>query len=112
MFYPKNISEKLGLDQVIETATTYCETEQGRQHYNRLKLGNDKSLCELQLNQTNELKTLLEKAELNLQIDLAFDIQKDKVQVQGFYYDEEIFGYIRDLLSTLQKALIFISSRA
>ena len=110
MFYPKNITEKLGLDQVIETAIAFCETEQARQHYSRLKLGNDKALCELQLNQTNEVKSLLEKGELNLLIDLAFDIQKDKAHVRGFHYDEEIFGFIRDLLHTLQKALSFFQS--
>lgn len=107
MFYPKTIAEKLGFDQVKEHVLQLCETERGKTHFTKLKCSSNKDLILLWLKQTEELRLILSKSELNFTLNLDFDLHEKSTHMAGFYYEVETIVEIKDLLHTLQKVQEF-----
>jgi DNA mismatch repair protein MutS2 len=111
VFYPKAISNKLGFDQVIEACYLLCETEKGKSHLTRLKCSNSEETILLWLNQTNELKEIVEQGELSFPLHIDFDLRAENAKVRGFYYEEETIGEVKDLLYTLQRIITYSENR-
>ncbi len=103
MFFPKNIAQKLGFDQVVEIGLEFCETDKGRVHFQKLKASNSQETILLLLNQTNEVRQIVEKGELAFPLAIDFDLQTDRALVKGFYYNEETIAEIKELLYVLQR---------
>lgn len=111
MFYPKNIGEKLGIDQVIDAALERCDTEAGKQHLLRVKCTGDKELIELWLNQTEEIRQITSKGELSLSLHIDFDLQVKTAQIEGFFYEIDTIQEIQDCLRSLQRIVTFSTDR-
>jgi DNA mismatch repair protein MutS2 len=103
MLYPKNISEKLGFDDVVEASLKCCESELGKQHFSRLKFSSKPDLVNLWLEQTNEVSIILSKGELPLSVSLDFDLQSKAARISGFFYEIEIVQNIQDVLRVLER---------
>ncbi|MGB1038705.1 MAG: endonuclease MutS2 [Bacteroidia bacterium] len=110
MFYPKSISEKLGFDQVLDSAKSHCQTERGLSHFDRIKCSSNSEQVELWLNQTNEIKEILSKGELPLSIEIDFDLKEGVANIDGFFYEIEVVQQIYDLLLVLQKVRTYVDS--
>ncbi len=111
MFYPKNISEKLGMHQVIDAALERCDTEAGRLHIQRVKCSGDTSLVNLWLEQTEEVCQITAKGELSLSLNIDFDLQVKTAQIEGFFYEIETIQQIQDCLRSLKRMVIFSQDR-
>ena len=111
MFYPKNFKEKLGLDQVIELAKEYCETSLSLRLFTHLKPSTNYDVILMHLEQTNEIKAIIEEGQLSFSMFLDFDLQKEKTRVEGFYYLEETIGAIKDVLYALRKCSDFFKEQ-
>jgi DNA mismatch repair protein MutS2 len=103
VFYPKSIAHKLGFDQVDEAARLHCQTLKGLAHFDRLKCSTNADVVKLWLNQTWEVKDILEKGELPVNLELDFDLQLERAKIDGFFYEIEIIQQIQDLLYSIKK---------
>lgn len=109
MLYPKSIEDKLGFDQVVERAKSFCQSRLGLAHFDRVKYSANRELVSLWLAQTAEIKELIEHGDLSLSIEVDFDLQREKANIKGFFYELETIQQIQDLLYVLQKVHIFIA---
>lgn len=103
MVYPKKIAEKLSFDQVVQAASDFCHTEKGLAHFDRIRFSSKPNLIHLWLNQTAELKEVLIQGNLNLQLDLDFDLQYESAHIEGFFYEIETILKIKDVITNLVK---------
>ncbi len=111
MLYPKNIAQKLSFDLVLAKAATFCDTRKGQEHFNRIKVSGNKDIVELWLNQTSEVKSILEQGELSFGLNLDFDLQDKAARAIGFFYEIEDILQIKDLLISLNRILSYLASK-
>ena len=111
MLYPKNIKEKLGIDQVLEATISRCETEAGRQHIHKVRCSGDREQITLWLEQTEELVNILSKGELSISFNVDFDLQSKTAQIEGFFYEIETIQQIQDFLRGLHRITTFSQER-
>ncbi|MDB4173803.1 Smr/MutS family protein [Bacteroidia bacterium] len=111
MLYPKNIKEKLGIDQVLEAAISRCETEAGRQHIHKVRCSGDREQITLWLEQTEELVNILSKGELSISFNVDFDLQSKTAQIEGFFYEIETIQQIQYFLRGLHRITTFSQER-
>ncbi|PCJ67425.1 MAG: hypothetical protein COA58_03645 [Bacteroidetes bacterium] len=111
MLFPKSITEKLGFDLVIEAARLHCQTKKGLAHFNRLKCSTNRDQVALWLNQTAEIKQILEKGELPLSLELDFDLHLETARIEGFFYEIETIQEIQDLLHAIKRVVDYNSTR-
>lgn len=111
MFYPKSIASKLGFDQVLEKVATYCETEKGLNHISRIKSSDNEDLIVMWLQQTNEVRQIIEKGDLSFSLALDFDLQEKAAKTIGFFYEIDSIKSIKDLLLVLQRVLDFLKDK-
>lgn len=109
MVFPKNIAQKLGFDIVLKEAVNRCESEKAKAISTRIKFTDNRDLLKIWLNQILELKNLLEKGWLNLNIAIDFDLFERESKAAGFFYETETIGYIKDVFITLQKVTTFLA---
>jgi len=111
LLYPKNIKEKLGIDQVLEATISRCETEAGRQHIHKVRCSGDREQITLWLEQTEELVNILSKGELSISFNVDFDLQSKTAQIEGFFYEIETIQQIQDFLRGLHRITTFSQER-
>jgi len=111
VFYPKNISEKLGMHHVIDAALERCDTEAGRLHMQRVKCSGDIDLIRLWLEQAEEVCQVTSKGELSLALNIDFDLHVKTAQIEGFFYEVETIQQIQDCLRSLQRIVFFSQGR-
>ncbi|MBR9859564.1 endonuclease MutS2 [bacterium] len=111
MFYPKNISEKLGFDQIIQLCEEACETEKGKNLLNRLRCSTDVDQVELWLKQTNEAISLLSESGSNFILHIDFDLQREAASAKGFFYETEQLVNFLDCLRGISSVQEFFKEK-
>ncbi len=111
MFYPKNISEKLGMDLVVSSTLDRCSTDAGREHVHKIKCSGDISLVGLWLEQTEEIRQILNKGELSISFYIDFDLCLKTAHIAGFFYEVETIQQIQDCLRALKRFVQFSEDR-
>lgn len=89
MIYPKNSADKLGFSQVILWTEENCSSLLGKKLIPTIKFEVEPKKILHQLRLVDELKQILEKGLLNLQLNIDIDLKEKLGSKEGFYYTEE-----------------------
>lgn len=89
MIYPKNSADKLGFSQVILWTEENCSSLLGKKLIPTIKFEVEPKKILHQLRLVDELKQILEKGLLNLQLHIDIDLKEKLGSKEGFYYTEE-----------------------
>lgn len=89
MIYPKNSADKLGFSQVILWTEENCSSLLGKKLIPTIKFEVEPKKILQQLRLVHELKQILEKGLLNLQLHIDIDLKEKLGSKEGFYYTEE-----------------------
>jgi len=89
MIYPKNSADKLGFSQVILWTEENCSSLLGKKLIPTIKFEIEPKKIIHQLRLVDELKQILEKGLLNLQLNIDIDLKEKFASKDGFYYTEE-----------------------
>ena len=103
MFYPKNISTKLGFEQIRALIVEQCSTDRGKTQAENMKCSILRDQVRLWLGQTNEMLEALSEGfgQFSLQIDI--DLDSDMANAKGFFFETEKLVEIFDLLSSIKQ---------
>lgn len=112
MVYPAHFENKIGFDSIRTILKEYCISSLGEEKVTEMDFSFSLDHITTQLNQTNELVTLLNEQD-SFPTDAYFDIRSYlfRVKVEGtFLQENELFELYRSLL-TIQHIVVFIQQQ-
>jgi DNA mismatch repair protein MutS2 len=109
MIYPKNSADKLGFSQILVWTAENCSSTLGKKLIPTIKFEIEPKKILHQLRLVDELKQILEKGLLNLQLNIDIDLKEKLASKEGFYYTEEDLASFVSFFRNTEDALDFFT---
>lgn len=107
MSYSEQIEKKLGFDQLLNQVSDRCRTEAGKQLIGKVEFLTEEKRIKQLHDQTAELMEILDKGQLTISLPIDFEIDHKEANSAGFFFSEDQFIEILDLLRAIKRLMDF-----